>query len=514
MKKLLLSISLLLCSIIGFAGFAGNNTDFNSETKPNTNTVFKTVSLAGADAHVSIDEDESLKASHKDLLSPDLPIPFPGMMPLIGSFSEADSLTGVNASSVAWGDYDSDGDLDFLLTGNSDDGFISKIYRNDGEYGFIEDTVTSLPGVSSSSVAWGDYDNDGDLDFLLTGDSDDGPISKIYQNNAVNGFADINAGLIGVKNSSVAWGDYDNDGDLDFLLTGESDQGSISKIYQNNAVNGFIDIQAGLIGVKKSSVAWGDYDNDGDLDILLTGYSPDDGRVSKIYCNNGGGSFTDIDAGLPGLDYSSVAWGDFDNDEDLDLILTGNSNGVRISSIYRNDGAGDFIATDDVLEGVDNSAVAWGDYDSDGNLDLLLTGKLTNGNNVSIIYHNNGDDSFTPIDDVLPDVDASSVAWGDYDNDGDLDILLTGYSPDGRVSKVYGNNGGGSFTAIDAGLPGVCYSSVTWGDYDKDGDLDILLTGNSADGYISKIYKNEETNNNTIPSTPANLSINVSGMEV
>ena len=98
---------------------------------------------------------------------------------------------------------------------------ISKIYRNNGDNTFTEQTSIALTGVSISSVAWGDYDNDGDLDILLTGSTDSGNISKIYRNNGDNTFTEqTSIALTGVDNSSVAWGDYDNDGDLDILLTG------------------------------------------------------------------------------------------------------------------------------------------------------------------------------------------------------------------------------------------------------------------------------------------------------
>ena len=144
-------------------------------------------------------------------------------------------LTGVNLSSVAWGDYDNDADLDILLTGNTGHGKISKIYRNDS--GNFTDIGAGLAGVTRGSVAWGDYDNDADSDILLTGrDEDDNPISKIYRNDS-GSFNDIGANLTGVEESSVAWGDYDNDGDLDILLTGYSGGGIKTKVYRNDDGN-------------------------------------------------------------------------------------------------------------------------------------------------------------------------------------------------------------------------------------------------------------------------------------
>ena len=173
---------------------------------------------------------------------------------------------------MAWGDYDNDGDLDILLTGYSGDGPVAKVYRNNGG-GFVDSGPVddALPGVSSSSVAWGDYDNDGDLDILLTGSTGGGSVAKVYRNTG-GAFVDIGAGLAGVNSNSVAWGDYDNDGDLDILLTG-SFGGPVARVYRNTG-GAFVDIGAGLTGVQSGRVAWGDYDNDGDLDICLLYTSP------------------------------------------------------------------------------------------------------------------------------------------------------------------------------------------------------------------------------------------------
>src|SRR5690606_10590975 len=96
-------------------------------------------------------------------------------------------------------------------------------------------------------------------------------------------------------------------------------------------------------------------------------------------------------------------------------------------------------------------------------------------------------------------VNYSSGDWGDYDNDGYLDILFTGednWNPRSRLAPVYHNNHDGTFTDIGAGLTGVQEGSVDWGDYDNDGDLDILLTGNTNDNSsprnpISRIYRND-----------------------
>ncbi|WP_422759424.1 FG-GAP-like repeat-containing protein [Microcoleus anatoxicus] len=173
-------------------------------------------------------------------------------------------LPGVSNSSAAWGDYDKDGKLDLLLTGNSVSGKITKLFRNTGS-GFTEDTTAVLPGVSDGSAAWGDYDNDGDLDILLAGDSVSGQITKVYRNTNNRFSEDTNAVLPG--GSFAAWGDYDNDAKLDILLNSELDNKFYSQIYRNTGSGFSEDPNAGLTGA--SFGAWGDYNSDGKLDILL-----------------------------------------------------------------------------------------------------------------------------------------------------------------------------------------------------------------------------------------------------
>ena len=213
--------------------------------------------------------------------------------------------------SVAWSDFDNDGDLDIIIAGNSSAGPITKIYRNDN--GIFNDINAGLPGLGQSSVAWGDYDNDGFLDILLTGYTSLGPVSRIYHNNGNSTFTEQSGiNLTGVYNGSVAWGDYDNDGDLDILLTGQLDASAnslISKIYRNDSNDLFTEQTAiSLVGVQYNSVAWGDYDNDGDLDILLTGRDKSNSLFSSIYRNDNC-IFTDINAGLTGVYLGSACLG-------------------------------------------------------------------------------------------------------------------------------------------------------------------------------------------------------------
>ncbi|MDI6767022.1 MAG: FG-GAP-like repeat-containing protein [Bacteroidota bacterium] len=365
--------------------------------------------------------------------------------------------------------------------------FITICITSSSNAQFTEVFVGGLTGVDMGSVAWGDYDNDGDLDILLTGHNTSSPVSKIYQNTG-SGFTEVFTGsLIEVCRSSVAWGDYDNDGDLDILLTGTTyGSGPVSKIYQNTGT-AFTEVFAGsLTGTYLSSATWGDYDNDGDLDILLTGTTYGSNRLAKVYQNTGSTGFIEVFAGnLTGVYYSSTAWGDYDIDGDLDILLTGytGTGSSGISKIYQNTGDGFTEVYAGSLTGVCEGSVALGDYDNDGDLDILLTGQ-------------NGEPPPPP-----PLLNSTTQ-----------DVLLT-EATDGndRVSKIYQNTGSG-FTEMFAGsLTGVYRSSVAWGDYDNDGDLDILLCGITPSGPVLKIYQNDGITFNTVPNAPTGLSDSVLG---
>jgi PKD repeat protein/predicted nucleotidyltransferase len=383
--------------------------------------------------------------------------------------------------------------------------FLSIVSLNLYAQTFVDSGI-SLPIVSTNPyrglVSWGDYNNDGYLDILFAGS--DFP-TKIFKNNGDNTFAyQSDISFKQFKDCAAAWGDYNNDGYLDLILTGYSTE-PISVIYKNNGDNTFAEQQdISLVGVYESSVAWGDYDNDGDLDILITGDSYN-GWVSKIYQNNGDNTFTENPTvNLKGVFYGAAVWGDYDNDGDLDILITGGG----ITNIYRNENKNLFIEQLSIsLPGLTFSSAAWGDYDNDGDLDFIISGLLKGQGEVSMIYKNNGDNTFIEQANInLPGVTFGAVAWGDYNNDGYLDILLSGSVQ--RVTRIFCNNRDNSFSEIlQEELENVVQSSVAWGDYDNDKDLDILISGykDNSTGSITKLYRNEIQTQNTNPSVPTGL---------
>lgn len=225
---------------------------------------------------------------------------------------------------------------------------------------------------------------------------------------------------------------------------------------------------------------WGDYDNDGDLDLVAGGIRQGGSMATIIYTNNGNG-FSRIGYSLPGCAHGNVRWGDYDGDNDLDLVIAG-STGVYV---YTNNGNASFVANRSVFYMMLIGNADWGDYDNDGDLDLLLAGTNYPG---TLIYQNNNG-NFTLTNQRLSTLYSGQGWWGDYDHDGDLDVLfMADSSAANSVVRIYQQTNGNFVKLPDTGLPQLISAYGRWGDMDNDGYPDVVINGNMSNNDEATLY--------------------------
>lgn len=305
---------------------------------------------------------------------------------------------GSPSDGATFADTDNDGDLDaFVVTWY---GVINYFYRNNGAtFTYIPDAVTGNIGTHSETAAWGDYDNDGFVDVYIT-NSDTDKRNMLYRNNGDDSFERITAGAWVTETDlsrCVNWVDYDNDGDSDLFVTNESNQAN--DLFRND--NGtFTKIAAAPLTTSlrgSMSASWGDVDNDGDFDVVVANAGYFQAQNNQLFINNNG-NFTEV-TGEPlvtdgGCSYGT-AFGDVDNDGDLDLaVANGYCNGAIVNFLYLNDGDGNFTrATTETLNTPCSFGLAFGDYDNDGFLDLAIAtckNATASPQPNNLLYHNNG----------------------------------------------------------------------------------------------------------------------------
>ena len=325
----------------------------------------------------------------------------------------------------------------------------------------------------------------------------------LFYRNAYNQtYQEASINLTGVGNNSVSkWVDYDNDNDLDIFIAGRTGSSSAtSKLYTN--IDGtFVDSGIQFGWIEYGAADWGDFDNDGDPDLLLCGQGGDTQPVAYIYRNDGNGVFKRLNLGFARVDNCACKWYDYDNDGDLDLFLSGltYSGGEHFANIFRNDGGGQFTKLENGFPEVVLGSSSWGDYDNDGDLDLAICGYIADNFGSSLsdaaIYRNDGNDQFTRINTNLVKVYYSALKWGDFDNDGDLDLLLAGRFDDGSIHDqcyLYRNDGNDTFNITNNNFFTIFRCDVDFGDYDNDGDLDILISVDAGgSSRITKVYNNQ-----------------------
>lgn len=366
----------------------------------------------------------------------------------------------------------------------------------------FEDQASMLGiGVATGSTVFGngvsfyDFDNDGWDDITLTTESNDVRFFKNVNGSFVE--QDFNLASINDETKSATWVDFDNDGDKDLLITSETGG---NKLYENTGSMSFTDITAtsGLPTgpLYTGSATWGDYNNDGFLDLFCgnrTTLLP-----NKLYQNNGDGTFSDVSF-FAGIDLSPAltlcaTFLDINNDGYQDIYVS-NDRSFYKNKMYKNNGNGTFsdISLSSGTDiAIDAMTVTVGDFDRDSYFDIYVTNNQT-GN---YLLKNNGNETFTNVA-VSSGTIFNSFSWGavffDADNDTEEDLYVaavsdgsTGFLPGG----FYLNNGDETFSLNNASFPNdtrESYSNAI-GDIDNDGLMDLVVTNLDNDNIF--LWKN------------------------
>jgi hypothetical protein len=349
-------------------------------------------------------------------------------------------------------------------------------------------------GGRNYDCAWADYNNDEYPDLYVVNNYDE-QINYLFRNDGDGSFSQIYTGEVvtdGGGSYGCAWGDYNNDGYVDLFVC---NYGSHNGLYTNNGDETFAKVTAGAIvsnGGNSTCADWGDYDNDGYLDLYVTNRD----QPNFLYHNNGDETFTKITGQIivsESKNSGSGAWGDYDGDGNLDMFVA--NSGPDYNSLFHNNGDGTFSKIEEepfISDSQNFDLVCWGDIDNDGDLDLFTAPGMLPYNFDLYLYKNNGDATFSKITD-LPQSginSAGGASMADFDNDGDLDIFIMAYDGNNIILE---NDGSGNFTqniTSELASEGGYYKDASWADYNSDGSLDIYVPLNNYFGGYNVFFEN------------------------
>jgi hypothetical protein len=391
----------------------------------------------------------------------DLAAPGPALAQDLARVLGSDPATATGSSrSVNWVDTDGDGDLDLYVTNGGTLFENNEYYRNDGGSFFRDVTAAvALDSLRADGSSWGDYDNDGDPDLFVV--SWYGENNALFENLGGGSFARVTTGPAvntATHSEGVSWVDYDADGDLDLYVTNSGTGANFRNnlLYRNDGGGALVEITTGpLVGDTTISRqgSWADYDDDGDVDVFIVNEANQRNRLLRnLLVETGTADFEDVDAGVltsDGGDSFSASWGDFDNDGDFDVIVA-NFSGTQ-NFFYRNEltetGTATFVRILDQDPGTNSGwsiGTHWADWDNDADLDLMITNGFANVPTVlrrNFYYRNDGG---TLVRDQTSAASADSgwayaAAWGDSDGDGDLDLCIANWIGSGQENGYYVN---------------------------------------------------------------------------
>lgn len=437
----------------------------------------------------------------------------------------------ISSTLVGTDTYNVDVDIDSLEY-NSTYTYRIKGTNNNGEnYGeeksfitsaLFSNTDDSFMGVTWGTPSWADFDNDNDLDVLVHGWTGSQNQTKLYKNNGDKTFTEVaNTDIIGVNQGKVAWSDYDNDGDLDFIISGDTSMfedkrdialyknlgsSTFTKVTNTNfaPVSGFIDIN------------WVDYNNDGKKDLFICGQD-NHNPSSTLYLNEGNDQFTkNTNSGIRNFVFCSSDWADYNKDGWLDLLIGGGNWSKPFTYVYKNLKDGTFEEQSNiVLDSVRYASVKWVDLNNDGALDIFIAGDDFDYNSKLKIYKNNLDNTFSEqLNTAIESINVPDVTFVDINGDGLIDLNVG--SGNNAEQSMYLNNGDFTFTDKTSQFIGsIKCQKLNWGDYDNDGDIDFIVnTMDSNYDPFTELYENIGTYSNIAPQKPTGLQSDQIGSSV
>lgn len=284
---------------------------------------------------------------------------------------------------VAMGDLDNDNDLDIIVTAINRSDF----YRNDGSGNFIYDDSAPFQASDISRFIIGDVDGNGTNDVLqFSRENSITPFVNLYMNDGSGNFTikqDLN--FTPLLNATTEFIDLEGDGDKDVLSFGENSQAGVQIfVYENDGQGNFsVFSNSNITPLLADEIGVGDIDNDGDDDFLITGTNSASVAQTKLYINDGDGQFSELaDTPFPDVFASSNSLADFDNDNDLDVLIVGSMQGGLpniFTIVFENLGNNQFLASDSLGgEYISKNIVA--DFNGDDKKDIIIQGFIDKTN--------------------------------------------------------------------------------------------------------------------------------------